>query len=288
MGIVRREGEWRLEKREEGLYEVTYRREPEAKVITRTYSPGMIDDTAMSLITVHEVRSYAEAEGTFEEYAHGGPPAGMASFDTGNSSLSGSDVGGDVDFGLGGGEARCERNGDLLEDAQDLPPGGIALIVLLAGGVLLHNTGFAPGELMFLTGAALAGLGIVIFAWAGLLLRWNGWKEAVEFLLTVEEVSSTNPASSDSSSEPKTTPPAPEKLKNELIFGRADQSCEWCGDQPLDNPEVHHIEPRSDGGPNEPENLIVLCPTCHTKADRGGISQTKLKGKMGHLLSEQH
>jgi len=34
MGVVRREGDWRLEKQSEGVYEITFRREPQMKILT--------------------------------------------------------------------------------------------------------------------------------------------------------------------------------------------------------------------------------------------------------------
>ncbi|MFP8958140.1 HNH endonuclease [Natrialbaceae archaeon A-CW3] len=67
-----------------------------------------------------------------------------------------------------------------------------------------------------------------------------------------------------------------------MYFERASQKCEWC-DERVDHPEVHHIRPRSEGGPNTRSNLIVLCPGCHRKADSGGISQTKLRAKVRRL-----
>lgn len=78
------------------------------------------------------------------------------------------------------------------------------------------------------------------------------------------------------------TPPAPEKLKNDLYFDRANQCCEWC-ETWVDQPHVHHIKPRREGGPNNRMNLIVLCPNCHTKADRGAISRSKLKAKLRRI-----
>jgi 5-methylcytosine-specific restriction endonuclease McrA len=29
--------------------------------------------------------------------------------------------------------------------------------------------------------------------------------------------------------------------------------------------EVHHVQPRTDGGPHAPQNMLVLCATCHRK-----------------------
>ena len=106
----------------------------------------------------------------------------------------------------------------------------------------------------------------------------DGIKDAIKLAATPIEdlgvLEDNNSSSSDSSTEK--TPPASEKLKNELYFERADKHCEWCGDQ-VDSPDVHHIQPREEGGPNKKSNLIVLCPTCHRKADRGAISRSKLK-----------
>ncbi|WP_425607549.1 HNH endonuclease [Natrinema zhouii] len=44
--------------------------------------------------------------------------------------------------------------------------------------------------------------------------------------------------------------------------------------------------PRSEGGPNMPKNLIVLCPNCHRKADSGTISRSKLKYRVNEQLAD--
>ncbi len=79
------------------------------------------------------------------------------------------------------------------------------------------------------------------------------------------------------------TDPTPENLKNELYFERANQHCEWCEER-VDTPEIHHIVPRSEGGKNTASNLIVLCPNCHRKADRGVISRSKLEYKLNRKM----
>jgi 5-methylcytosine-specific restriction endonuclease McrA len=79
------------------------------------------------------------------------------------------------------------------------------------------------------------------------------------------------------------TKPAPENLKNTLYFERAMQHCEWCNEW-VDTPEIHHIIPRSEGGPNLAKNLIVLCPNCHKKADLGIISRSKLEYKLDRQM----
>ena len=81
------------------------------------------------------------------------------------------------------------------------------------------------------------------------------------------------------------TNPTPENLKNELYFERANQHCEWC-EEWVDTPEIHHIVPRSEGGKNTAGNLIVLCPNCHRKADRGVLSRSKLEYKLNRQLGK--
>lgn len=74
-------------------------------------------------------------------------------------------------------------------------------------------------------------------------------------------------------------------MRNDIIFERADQKCEWCGER-TDSPEVHHIEQRSEDGSNEYDNLIALCPGCHALADKGGISKTKLEEKTSRQMDQ--
>ena len=61
------------------------------------------------------------------------------------------------------------------------------------------------------------------------------------------------------------------------------QSCDTEWEKGQNRFPVHHILPKSLGGPDEEWNLITLCPSCHPKTDkRGGPvrypteSQTKL------------
>lgn len=88
--------------------------------------------------------------------------------------------------------------------------------------------------------------------------------------------SNSNGSSDSESSSANKTPPVPQKKKNELYYERAETECEHCEEQ-VDQPHVHHIEPRSEGGPNTDDNLIVLCPNCHSKADSGLLAKHRLK-----------
>lgn len=55
---------------------------------------------------------------------------------------------------------------------------------------------------------------------------------------------------------------------------RVGNKCEYCGQRYA--LEVHHIIPREEGGSNKQSNLIVLCGTCHTVAQNGTISRSRL------------
>lgn len=48
--------------------------------------------------------------------------------------------------------------------------------------------------------------------------------------------------------------------------------------------ELHHITPYSEGGSNNANNLILLCPNCHKMADNEVISRDILRQ---HLVFEQ-
>jgi len=44
------------------------------------------------------------------------------------------------------------------------------------------------------------------------------------------------------------------------------ECCELCGAK--GQLHAHHIQPKSEGGSDEPSNLQMLCPECHHKAHR--------------------
>ncbi|WP_079977819.1 HNH endonuclease [Halanaeroarchaeum sulfurireducens] len=273
MGVVRREGDWRLEKHDEGLYKITYQRDVQLKVLTPDHSPGSFENPTIDTVPVHEVGSYEEAKGLFEEKAHDGAPSSIGL--SGENQMESIDT--NPDQGV---ERELDAVGEELEDI-DAPPGVIAIALIIVGGGVLSTQGWQPTESVFQVGALMAVGGLLILAWGVVVGKSNGWNVAKEFLFESESGSSSS-QKSGSDSDVRTTPPPSEKTKNTLIFERADQRCEWCGDR-SDHLEVHHIEPRSEGGSNEPDNLIVLCPNHHRQADKGGISKTKLKAKVRRL-----
>jgi len=50
--------------------------------------------------------------------------------------------------------------------------------------------------------------------------------------------------------------------------------CEYCG---IIANDIHHIEYKSQGGTDEPENLIALCRYCHNSAHDSIIDKEMLQ-----------
>jgi len=82
----------------------------------------------------------------------------------------------------------------------------------------------------------------------------------------------------------------------ESILRRDHYKCTECGKRLYDGYvlHVHHKIPSSQGGSNDPENLVTVCPLCHQYLewkywdDRGGYSRRpmKYKSKMVYLLKK--
>ncbi len=68
---------------------------------------------------------------------------------------------------------------------------------------------------------------------------------------------------------PKRSAPMPRGWETTRVFIliRDDFSCVQCGVGGL--VYVHHIVPRSDGGTDDHDNLVTLCPACHGLEHRG-------------------
>lgn len=181
MGVVRREGDWRLEKRDEGVYEITYRKHVEVKVLTPDYRPETTEIPAVDVVPVRELDSYPEVEGLFEEHAHGGPPDSVdpPSSETGGSRPDERPAPRDA-------PAPGKRRGGGL-DVGNLPPGGLALALLAVGALVIHSVGVDPGSAAFVLGALFVLGGIAIFGWAAVLYRTRGWAAARGFLTSVAD-----------------------------------------------------------------------------------------------------
>lgn len=197
MGGVRRDVNWRLEKRGEGEYEITFREETQSRVRTSDASRRGIDDPLFDTVPVREVSSYAEVDGLFEEKAHGPPPLGANATreSPGNSARK--------ELSLG--------EGDI--ELDELLPSGIGLAFSLAGGLILYTFRGAGNSLLLLFGALFLVAGVLPFVYAAYLSRIEGPRAAWAFLVTVEDTGST---STSSPNDTEKTPPAPEKLKHDI------------------------------------------------------------------------
>ena len=68
----------------------------------------------------------------------------------------------------------------------------------------------------------------------------------------------------------------------EAVLRRDNYKCRECG-KPCRSAEadVHHLLPRSTGGPDEPSNLVTLCDGCHA------AHHPKLAGRLARRVMEK-
>lgn len=59
--------------------------------------------------------------------------------------------------------------------------------------------------------------------------------------------------------------------------------CPFCENTDVEHFEVHHID--EDHRNNDRDNLLMLCPICHSKITKGDISMDEVKGKKLRLAS---
>lgn len=67
--------------------------------------------------------------------------------------------------------------------------------------------------------------------------------------------------------------PLREKIKAELQK-EISSSCPFCLNTDVGHFEIHHIDENRTN--NDPENLMLVCPTCHSKITKGDISQSSV------------
>lgn len=63
------------------------------------------------------------------------------------------------------------------------------------------------------------------------------------------------------------------RLFQKILLSLPCANCNWN----ISSKDVHHIIPVCNGGKNDLENLITLCPNCHRLAHRNLLSEDKLK-----------
>ncbi|MGL5382787.1 MAG: HNH endonuclease [Culicoidibacterales bacterium] len=71
-------------------------------------------------------------------------------------------------------------------------------------------------------------------------------------------------------------------VKNE-VDQETNFKCAWCG---VNLMERHHITEYAVGGSNEADNLILLCPNCHTDVHKGKIEDCELRSRKKLLSGE--
>ena len=73
------------------------------------------------------------------------------------------------------------------------------------------------------------------------------------------------------------------KKEREKVDKSSNFKCAWCG---VNLMERHHIVPYAYGGENCSDNLILLCPNCHTLVHQGKIKKEELLGRRKKLSGE--
>ncbi len=81
----------------------------------------------------------------------------------------------------------------------------------------------------------------------------------------------------------KVPPPLTEYEKKGIIYELARGKCEHLDCNIQDNLQLYYIIPKSEGGENSYNNLVVLCPTHHAMAGRGVLS----KGLLRYFIKER-
>lgn len=54
----------------------------------------------------------------------------------------------------------------------------------------------------------------------------------------------------------------------QLVLERDNFTCQLCGAEKDSRLHVHHILKRKEGGTDHLDNLLTVCPSCHSRADR--------------------
>jgi hypothetical protein len=70
------------------------------------------------------------------------------------------------------------------------------------------------------------------------------------------------------------------KSVRDIVDNESCFKCSWCGVTLF---ERHHIHEYSLGGLNSEDNLILLCPNCHTDTHKGAISKIELETRKKEL-----
>ncbi|WP_178915176.1 HNH endonuclease signature motif containing protein [Natronomonas gomsonensis] len=97
-----------------------------------------------------------------------------------------------------------------------------------------------------------------------------------ELFERAKQATSSAQTTSSSSTETERRNYTRSNVVKEFALRTADGVCQGCKEKaPFKGKdgnwflEVHHLHRRSDGGPDDPENVIALCPNCHRRRHHG-------------------
>lgn len=76
----------------------------------------------------------------------------------------------------------------------------------------------------------------------------------------------------------------PSARTKKLIFQEAGSQCVFCDETDVSALEIHHINRVEDGGTDGPENLILVCSSCHSKITQCVISPADVVTKKRELI----
>jgi 5-methylcytosine-specific restriction protein A len=105
-----------------------------------------------------------------------------------------------------------------------------------------------------------------------------------------------NPTTLSLNIKPRTPQPRRRKRAKDIVIARAQGSCEnnECTGMPPDvkndgTPifQVDHIIQLSEGGPDQPDNMIALCPNCHS-AKTLGKNKNKMTARLKAIALKRH
>lgn len=152
---------------------------------------------------------------------------------------------------------------------EGLPPWALILIAIVLAAVFIWRA--VPKHIIYLSiGIAVVIIGAVsylVIKKHGTGLFKNIGKKIYEGLKTRQE---------ETQRQVDVVPPLTVDERAQLIDAVGGR-CENRNCRNELTLEVHHIEPRAQGGSNKLNNLIVLCASCHNLADKGEPSKAQLR-----------
>ena len=145
----------------------------------------------------------------------------------------------------------------------------IAIVILIVG-VLIWS--LVPREILY---PVIGGAVILITALSYLVYR----KRGIAPFKTLAKKGYNLTKENNQQKEPR--PPEVPDLsweEKERFKEAVGYRCENPNCREPDIVDIHHIIPKSRGGTNMKNNIIVLCPLCHAKADRGQYNRLRVQG----------